>query len=342
MPKKQQLKKKSITVMVNGKKTRKYFYGTSIQAINKKIAAFRETEEQGFLFKTVANEWQESIEGTVKYYTEQCYRAPTKDVIKWFGEKYIKELTPGDIQKEIDLFATKGYKKQTVKLRIIVLNQIFKYAVLKGYIAIGTDPMPYITLPKKLTSGSYGTASEEDIAKIEAGDCTLIIAFYYYTGLRRGELAALNCEDIDYLYDRITINKVIEWHGEDPILRDGTKTETSTRSIMLPKVLKERLIAEGYISKKGVLFPGKSGSYMRKRETYALFQKYGTLRPHQLRHGYVTLLYNAEVDEMAAMSNTGHSNISTMRDKYTHISRSNIDGAKEKLDTFLSKKTGTK
>ncbi|MBE6685744.1 MAG: site-specific integrase [Ruminococcaceae bacterium] len=342
MPKNQQLKKKSVTVTVNGKKTRKYFYGTSIQAINKKIAAFRETEEQGLLFKNVAEEWQASIEGSVKYYTEECYKAPTKNVIEWFRDRYIKELTPGDIQKEIDLYAKKGYKKQTVKLRIIVLNQIFKHAVLKGYIPIGSDPMPYITLPKKLTSGSYGTASDNDVEKIESGDCPLIIAFYYYTGLRRGELAALNCEDIDYLHDRIAINKVIEWHGEEPVLRDGTKNETSTRTIMLPKVLKDRLIAEGYISRKGILFPGKTGGYMRKRETYALFQKYGTLRPHQLRHGYVTLLYNADIDEMAAMSNTGHSNISTMRDKYTHLNRRNIDTAKEKLDAFISEKTGTK
>ena len=81
---------------------------------------------------------------------------------------------------------------------------------------------------------------------------------------------------------------------------------------------------------------------MRKRETYAPFKKYGSLRPHQLRHGYVTLLYNAEIDEMAAMSNTGHSNISTMRDKYTHLSRRNIDSAKEKLDAFIGEKTGTK
>ncbi len=335
MAKAKKLMRKAITVTVNGKKTRKYFSGHSMAAINKQITAFKETQEQGPLFKTVADEWQASIEGTVKYYTEECYKAPAKDVVSWFGDRYIRDITSGEIQQAIDNYAAKGYKKQTVKLRIIVLNQIFRYAVLNNAISIGTDPMPYIKLPKKLTSGSYGTASDADRERIEAGDCPLIIAFYYYTGLRRGELAALECEDIDYTEDTVRVSKVIEWHGEDPILREGTKNDTSTRSIMLPNKLKERLIAEGKDTSTGILFKGKRGGYMRKRETYALFQKYGDLRPHQLRHEYVTLLYNADIDEMSAMSNTGHANITVMREKYTHLRKRNLAEAKNKLNDYL-------
>ena len=335
MAKEKKLLRKAITVTVNGKKVRKYFSGYTTAQINKQITAFKETQAQGPLFRDIADEWQESIEGTVKYYTEECYKAPTKDVVSWFGDEYIRELTARDIQKAIDLYASKGYKKQTVKLRMIVLNQIFRYAVLMGYLEPGNDPMPYIKLPKNLYGGSYGTASDTDLKRIESGDCPLVIAFYYYTGLRRGELAALNCEDIDYTADSITVNKVIEWHGEDPILRDGTKNDTSTRSIMLPDILKQRLIAEGKNTEKGILFKGKHGGYMRKRETYAPFQKYGDLRPHQLRHEYVTLLYNADIDEMSAMSNTGHANITVMREKYTHLRKRNLAEAKDKLNEYL-------
>ena len=41
--------------------------------------------------------------------------------------------------------------------------------------------------------------------------------------------------------------------------------------------------------------------------------------PHQLRHAFATLLYEADVGEKDAQEILGHAQISTTRDIYTHI-----------------------
>ena len=44
-----------------------------------------------------------------------------------------------------------------------------------------------------------------------------------------------------------------------------------------------------------------------------------TLRPHFLRHNYVTLLYEAGVDPLIAMKIVGHADYKTTANIYTHV-----------------------
>ena len=43
--------------------------------------------------------------------------------------------------------------------------------------------------------------------------------------------------------------------------------------------------------------------------------------PHQLRHAYATILFDAGLDDKDAQELLGHANISTTRDIYTHITQ---------------------
>ena len=59
------------------------------------------------------------------------------------------------------------------------------------------------------------------------------------------------------------------------------------------------------------------------------------LTPHQLRHGYATILYDAGIDLKTAQAWMGHANIQTTMDIYTHISEDRNETQKDKLKQFL-------
>ncbi|MBQ7816775.1 MAG: tyrosine-type recombinase/integrase [Oscillospiraceae bacterium] len=59
-----------------------------------------------------------------------------------------------------------------------------------------------------------------------------------------------------------------------------------------------------------------------------------TATPHQLRHAYATMLYEAGIDEKLAQELMGHADITTTRNIYTHIRLSRIDFAATKLNSI--------
>lgn len=58
------------------------------------------------------------------------------------------------------------------------------------------------------------------------------------------------------------------------------------------------------------------------------------LTPHQLRHGFATILFEAGIDEKDAQELLGHSSISVTRDTYTHIRRTRKEQTAEKLNSY--------
>ncbi len=61
-----------------------------------------------------------------------------------------------------------------------------------------------------------------------------------------------------------------------------------------------------------------------------------TITPHQLRHAYATILYEAGIDVKAAQSFLGHSNIQTTMDIYTHLSEAKKIDSVDVIDRYLT------
>lgn len=61
-----------------------------------------------------------------------------------------------------------------------------------------------------------------------------------------------------------------------------------------------------------------------------------TITPHQLRHGYATLLYDAGMEAKDAQALLGHSTIAMTLDIYTHITNSRRAKSASKLNAFLN------
>lgn len=320
--------KQQTIYLSDGSKKLKVFYGKSSAEVNRKILEFNGEQLKGRLFTIVADEWQESHEQEIEYYTADCYKAPVKDVKHEFKDYYIKNITPTMINNFIIRYAKRGYARQTVRLRLIVLNLIFKYAIIKG--DISNNPAQYIKPPSYLTSKTRDCADDSVVERIKASK-DLLPMFLLYTGCRPSEALAVKYEDIDFKNNKILINKAVIFENEKPVIRNKTKTSKSNREIILLNPLKTILPQ----NKKGFLFKTKDGLYTKKQlRDYWNSLKLG-ITAYQLRHTYVTMLYEAGIDAEVAMTQTGHSNISTMRNIYTHIKNAKKQEAEQKLNDFL-------
>jgi integrase len=61
-----------------------------------------------------------------------------------------------------------------------------------------------------------------------------------------------------------------------------------------------------------------------------------TVSPHQFRHAYATMLFEADIPEMDAKDVMGHSSIQVPRDVYTHIREKRRAESAGKLNAYLN------
>lgn len=334
------LLQKAITITLpNGQKKRKSFYGRSQSEINKKIIAYTGEIEKGRTLSEVADAWQSEHDKAVRYNTSECYKSPLKDVKAALGESYINQITPSDCQRFINNYASsgKGLKpraRQTVNLRLIVLNQIFKYAVNCGDIA--ANPAQYTEIPKGLSKTRRLAPEPEQLETVEGNDegFYLYPMFLLYTGMRKTEALALTWEDINFKTKKITVNKIVEFHGSKPVVRAQAKSEAGEREVPLLKPLEAALRP---LKGTGYIFTGKDG-LLTKGEFDYRWRKSGLgITAHQLRHAYATKMYEAGIDAESAQVILGVSSVKVVRDIYTHVKNSQIDAAAKALDEIFSK-----
>ncbi len=176
-------KKKRIEKKVKIGDKRVSVYGYSAFEIQQKIEALQAENERKKNpdFSTVVDMWQKEHDKNIEYYTIDNYKAPIKTVKAEFDNLKINEISPIDIQNFINDYSLKGYKRQTVKLRLSVLKQVFDYSVLHGFIQI--NPALSVTIPRTVKSGTRELPSSEDIEKIKknaAHGFELFPFFYVY------------------------------------------------------------------------------------------------------------------------------------------------------------------
>lgn len=339
--KKKRLEKK---VTIGGKRVS--VYGFTALEIQQKIEALQAEFERKTnpTFADIADEWQEEHEKNIEYYTADCYKAPLKDVKAEFGDLRITEITPIEIQNFINAYALKGYKRQTVKLRLSVIKQVCDYAVLHGHIQM--NPTLSVTIPRGVKNGTRELPDSEDIKKIKEvvtpAGFELFPYFVMYTGMRKEEALAIRYEDIDFKTDNITVNKVVIFtDGGKPTIRTHTKSAAGMRTTPLLTPLKHYLMQTGRNS--GYVFsPDSEGlkpytKGMFDKAFYRYKKQYGiTCGIHQLRHEFATLCFDAGLDAKEAQKILGHSKESVTRDIYTHIRESRQQQAIEKLNNFVA------
>lgn len=182
------------------------------------------------------------------------------------------------------------------------------------------------------------------------------LLLFLLTGFRRGEVAALKWEDIDFKANKITIKRnALEIRKQGVIIKDP-KTKKSARTITMPtllvhqlkeyKVWQENLIEQlgDYYHNEKWLFTRDNGYIIRPSTFLDWLEKvlkkanlpHFTI--HSLRHTNITLQITSGVSLITVSGRAGHSRTSTTTDIYSHFIQSSDTVAASTLDNLFQTK----
>lgn len=326
--------RKSITDK-NGKRI--YFYGSSEREINKKILDYEEKQSIGRTFSEVADEWWEEAEPRLAGQSICVYKPALRRALDQFGETPIKEIAPKDVARFMRILSARGYAQKTVSNQRIVISGIFNHAIIEGDVLY--NPCTAVTVPKGLPKGHRDAASTVDERKIKTTDHPWLFPLIaIYSGLRKGEILALEWKDVDFDSDIIYVTKSVAHEGVKPYIKTP-KTEAGRRLVPLLLPLKEKLLAAR--KDNGYIISTTGDSPLTKKEFETLYKHYKrdvgiTATAHQLRHSFATVAIENGVDIKSVSEILGHKQISTTLDTYTDFRKVALERSRAALNTAFS------
>lgn len=295
-------------------------------------------------FQVFAQEWMNSyVELKLKRLTISRYRSMEKRTYAAIGHIRVDKITSTDIQRFVNILANEKFCTSTIRGYVGFVSAILNYAVRKRI--IHSNPCTFIEFPPLKTKERAYYSNEEvrkflKLIKKEPDEKKPFVVFFImliYTGVRRGELLALEWKDIDFDNDTISINKAFYFSEYEKVLfTDTPKNKSSHRMIKLPKHVmktlseyriwqdKRREICGASWIETDRLFTKWNGETMFTSTPYKFlrdFCKRVGLRKtdiHSFRHYHASALINSGVDVVTVQTVLGHSSPETTLRVYSH------------------------
>ena len=189
---------------------------------------------------------------------------------------------------------------------------------------VGVDTLPIVLL-SRLLFPLWAWNDSEGYAQLERA----IFDVAWNTGMRAGEILALNRDDLDFERKTIRVNKSSEDKTRE--IRQP-KTRNSVATLPMPSALEATL--RNYIkhhwqeNPSGLLFPNHEGTPPRKRESVVEYGLKPVLRKlgipdkdaglHAFRHGLATELAGASVPLTVLQQQLRHADVKTTLRVYAH------------------------
>lgn len=165
------------------------------------------------------------------------------------------------------------------------------------------------------------------------------------TGLRRGELLALQWKDLNLETGEMYITKQVYRTKEDGLLISQPKTKASIRTIILPtpmleilaeyrKTVDSRWMFPSPVKEDGPLDPGTIRQRLHLILEHAQCKH---VRFHDLRHTFATTALSRGMDVKTLSAMLGHVSAATTLDIYTHVTDTMQTEAAAKIDQGIGK-----
>ena len=270
-----------------------------------------------------------------------------------FGEKKIEKITGQQIQRFI---LSMNLSPSTRRLRKCYYNLLFGYAKVVGYIE--NNPMDKVVLPKiKITQEQIQTKRNKFLDQVQMRKVldylfkgkwhlrkALMYEFLFLTGLRVGELLALQWEDFDAKNQIINVRHTLNAEGVPEHKRQlqSPKTIHSYRIVALNKRSIEII---GYFKKnckdRKFVFVGNEGQTYGRGVLRHIFKKTclkvlgeGEYTLHMLRHSHISLLVEMNIPIKLIMERVGHSDEKMIMQVYSHTTKKMEDDLYSKLNSL--------
>ncbi len=204
------------------------------------------------LFKDFCNVYIETKKETISPTTHVLYNTSIdRMLITHFGTMHLDKIKPFHLQEFINFLSTpddridnKGEKlaPATVRRYLTIMQSIMTMTWKQDYITTNPADSRRLEFAKIITPEVEAFDNEEvaeilDKAKLEPIHIHAVIATAIYTGAKRGEIAGLKWEDIDFGNRTLHIRRsVVKVAGEEPEVK-LPKTISSIRQISIPQAL---------------------------------------------------------------------------------------------------------
>ena len=274
----------------------------AITAMAKELERIQE-KHKSMTFKAAAEEYIESKRNVLSPSTIMGYGTIIRQIPESFMKKNIHDITAVDVQTEINGIAKKCSPK-TVRNHHGFISAVL--GVFCPNLKLTT------TLPQRIKNEPY-IPSDEDIRKIlECAKDTeyeipIILACY---GLRRSEICALQMEDIHE--DIVHINKAMVPNENREWVIKSTKTTSSTRDVVIPMEIADKIRDRGYIYKG---YPNCITNYLKRTERALGIPQFSI---HKLRHYFASKMSSMNVPEADIMRMGGWETDHIMKSVYRH------------------------
>ena len=260
-------------------------------------------------------------------------------ILPYFGNKRVNDITAADIRQWQNELIKMGYSPTYLKTINNQLSAIFNYAV--RYYDLKSNPCA--------KAGSMGKSKAEEMDFWTGEEFRRFIdsvmnkrlsymAFMtlYRTGMRMGELLALNPKDIDLEKRTISITKSYQRLGKKDVITPP-KTPKSKRVITIPEFLaadiKDYMDSLYDLQENDRLFP--ITKYYLEHEMQRGIKESGVkrIRVHDLRHSHASMLIELGFSPLEIANRLGHEKVETTLNTYAHLYPNKQTKLAERLDS---------
>lgn len=349
---------------------RLFFYGSTAQEAYAARDQYKREQEQGLqradTVAGYAEKWLPIHKASVSRPTYNSYAKHLRNLSDILGDSLMKDVTPSDI-KAVYATCYIGRSESSIHKAKIIFTALWDAAIEDG--AASYNPCrSKQAAPHRGSRGTHRvlTAWEDQLLLETQSPLRLAILVMRYAGLRRGEALALNIDrDVDFTNRTITVREAVRYDSNQPILAKP-KTAAGKRVVPLFDIL-----ADALRDRHGLLAPSASGGLMTETAFRCAWQSYrnamerklngtqkrwygrtkeqqkkkaeGTLppwieftvRPHDLRHSFCTMLRDAGVEMKLAMQWMGHADEKMILRIYDHVTDNRVESAVQQVENQL-------
>lgn len=261
-------------------------------------------------------------------------------VLPYFGNTPINAITAPMIRKWQGEMIDKGFKPTYLKTINNQLSSILNYAV--RFYELRSNPCHKAGSMGKSKADERPYWTLEEFQKfsdaiMDKRDSWMAFQILFWTGMRIGELLALQVKDVNFEDGTIRVDESLtRLDGEDLIT--APKTESSVRVITIHKELQDEIreyISTLYRPKPGTrLFAGRTKSFFEhEMERGIKLSGVKKITVHCIRHSHASMLVQMGVSPIEIAKRLGHGKVTTTIETYCHQSRD----AQEKIADRLGK-----
>ncbi len=285
------------------------------------------------------NQWLENyIKPTAKQRTSVRYEEIIRQhVVPKLGTLEVSDVSPYIIQCFVTELATsgnlktgKGLSPSSINVIITVIQNSLRTAYILGVISEYTADKIKRPKAQEKKVECFSVAEQKKIENYVLSsekDKLIGILLCLYTGLRLGELLALEWTDIDFSKSELYINKTChDGKNENGVfgrITDTPKTASSIRTIPLPKQLLP--ILKKAKRKSHSTFVVSNGekimafrSYQRTFASILRKLEISHRGFHSLRHTFATRALECGIDVKTLSEILGHKNPTVTLNRYVH------------------------